>query len=270
MSVLSALQRRGLGLALGGGAARGFAHIGVLKALEEQGIPVRFVAGSSAGSVIGAAFCAGYSWREILEKARSVDWTDIASITIPRMGLMSMARFESLLDRLFDFKSFSQLAIPFAAIAVDLASERQVVFTEGSVAAAVRASCSIPGIFEPVVRDGKVLVDGGLLNDVPADVVKGMGAAFVLAVDLNGISSQGHAPRSIMDVIHTSFNILVKHGSQGGMRAADLVVRPPLDDIGYQELKRIDELVDRGDSATREALTPLGRRRLFPRRKTRT
>jgi NTE family protein len=254
MSSLSDLRRGGVGLALGGGAARGLAHIGVLKALDQEGIPVRFVAGTSAGSVIGAALCAGFSWSEIREKARSLEWSDIASFIIPRMGLMSMEKFERFLDAMLGSKSFDELAIPLSVVTVDLVSGEEVVINDGPVSAAVRASCSIPGIFEPAARGGKLLVDGGLRNNVPADVVRKMGAGVVIAVSLSAGLGMPHSPRNILDVIHYSFTILVRHAVQEGLEEADIVINPRLDDIGYQEIRRIDDLVERGETAAAAAL----------------
>jgi NTE family protein len=270
MSVISALRKKGVGLALGGGAARGFAHIGVLKVLQEEGIPITAVAGTSAGSVIGAALCAGFSWSEILEKARAFDWSELASLKFPRMGMMSLTRLERVLDRILGGKSFDQLSIPFAAIAVDLVSGSELVIREGSVAAAVQASCSIPGIFEPTIRDGRILVDGGLRNDVPADVARAMGARFVIGVNLNSAAGHSQAPRNILDVIHYSFDILLKHSSQGGLADADLVIRPSLGDIGYRELKKIDDLVARGENAARAAVQRLKELRRLQRAKSKT
>ncbi len=255
MSLASDLKKKGVALALGGGAARGLAHIGVLKVLAEEGIPVCGVAGTSAGAVIGAAVCAGHSWETILEKARAIDWPDIVTLSLPRKGFLSLAKLEHFVDRFLGSKSFDELYIPFAAVAVDLISGDVVVLNSGSVAAAVRASCSIPGIFEPVARGGKVLADGGLRNDVPADVAAEMGPGTVIAVNLNSDTAHSHAPRNILDVIHYSFDILTKHGAHETLAAADIVICPRLDDVGYQELKKVDELVARGESATRAALS---------------
>jgi NTE family protein len=265
MSLISTLRRKGVGLALGGGAARGFAHLGVLKVLQEEGIPVTSVAGTSAGSVIGAAFCAGLSWDRILEQARAFDWNALASLKFPRMGIMSLARLERALDRILGGVRFDDLPIPFAAIAVDLVTGEELVIREGSVASAVRASCSIPGIFEPMIRDGKMLVDGGLRNDVPADVARAMGSRFVIGVNLNSSAGHPRAPKGILDVIHYSFDILLRHSSQGGLADADLLISPVTEDIGYRELSKIDELVSRGEAASRSAFAALKEKRWLQR-----
>jgi NTE family protein len=185
MSMLRSTTSKRLGLALGSGAALGLAHIGVLKALSEEGIAIDCVAGSSAGSFVGAVFCAGRSWREIRDRARSIDWSNFASFTVPRRGAMRLDRMEKFLEEDLGIGLFSDLAIPFAAVATDLQSGQAVIFDSGPVAHAVRASCSVPGVFEPVYESGKVLVDGALVNDVPADVARRLGAEIVVAVNLN-------------------------------------------------------------------------------------
>jgi NTE family protein len=253
----TAAQRPLIGLALGGGAARGAAHIGVLKVLAEEGIPIDRVAGTSVGSVVGAAFCAGLSWKDILSRARRIDWPDVASLTLPRMGFLRMERFEGLIRDTIGVEDFRDLSIPFSTIAVDLATGREVIFASGPIARAVRASCSVPGVFEPVLEGEGVLVDGGLLNEVPADVVRRMGADVVLAVSLTADRRHDAPPRNVLDIIYYSFDILLAARTQESLKAADLVVAPQLAGFAYRDLKRIDELVDRGERAMRGALGKL-------------
>jgi NTE family protein len=250
----TAAQRPLIGLALGGGAARGAAHIGVLKVLAEEGIAVDRVAGTSVGSVVGAAFCAGLSWKDILERARRIDWPDVASLTLPRMGFLRMDRFEGLIRGTIGVEDFRDLSIPLSTVAVDLATGREVIFASGPIARAVRASCSVPGVFEPVLEGEGVLVDGGLLNEVPADVVRRMGADVVLAVSLTADRRHEAPPRNVLDIIYYSFDILLAARTQESLKAADLVVAPQLAGFAYRDLKRIDELVERGERAMRGAL----------------
>lgn len=150
-----------VGLALSGGAARGLAHIGVIKAIENEGIPISFVAGTSVGSLIGALFAAGVGWQEMAELARKLKWRDLVSVSLSGLGLARTDKLQKIIDRLLGGKRFEDLAIPFAAVAVDIASGEKVILKTGSVAEAVQASCSIPGIFEPVPLNGHLLVDGG-------------------------------------------------------------------------------------------------------------
>lgn len=243
-----------VGLALGGGAARGVAHIGVLKVLAEEGIPIDRVAGTSVGSVVGAAICAGLSWQAILDRARRIDWPDIASITLPRKGFLRMDRFEGLIRDTIGVEDFRDLVIPLSTVAVDLTTGRQVVFNQGPIARAVRASCSVPGVFEPVQEGEGVLVDGGLLNEVPADIVRAMGADVVLAVSLTADRRHDAPPRNVLDIIYYSFDLLLAARTQESLKAADIVVAPDLAGFAYRDLHRIDELARRGETAMRAAV----------------
>jgi NTE family protein len=254
MSPIDVLRERGVSLALGGGAARGIAHIGVLRVLGEEGIPIRAVAGTSAGSIVGAALAAGRDWRWMVDRVREISWPDLVSLSIPRMGLLRTDRLERFLDRALGSKRIEELEIPFAAVAVDLVAGELVVLREGPVAAAVRASCSVPGIFKPVRIGAKVLVDGGLLDGVPADVARTLAGPPVLAVNLNGDSWHEEPPRSVFDVLYYSLDIMARSSQHRGLQSADVVVSPDLRGLSYQDLRRWGELVARGERAARDAL----------------
>jgi NTE family protein len=246
-----------LGLALGGGAALGLSHIGVLKVLAEEGVRVSAVAGTSAGSVVGAAFAAGLGWQEIRDKARRLEWAHLASIVVPRRGLLRLDRMERFIEQDLGVGSFADLGIPFAAVATDITTGEEVVFTTGPLGRALRASCSVPGLFEPVEVDGRVLVDGGLVNDVPADIARRLGAEVVLAVNLNARRSHGAPPRSIADMVYYSFDILLAGCAQRFLAAADFVVCPDLQGFHYRNLGKIDELMARGEQAARAVMPAL-------------
>jgi NTE family protein len=251
---------RRLGLALGGGGARGLAHIGVLKVLEEEGLAAEFVAGTSVGSLIGALYCCGYGWRQLHELARTTDWSDLVTFTVPRLGLVNARKLEHLVDRLAGGRTLEQLPIPFRAVAVDITAGEEVVLAQGSVSQAVRASASIPGIFEPVRWEGRLLVDGGLLNNVPSDVVRDMGADVVLAVNLSGERVKSRPPDNILDVLLYSLEVLIYGQGQRGTAAADVPVVPDLAGFSYRNLGRLKEMVERGELAMRAALPALRRR----------
>ena len=251
----SASQR--LGLALGGGAALGLAHLGVLKVLAEEGIDVSCVAGTSAGSVVGAAFCAGMTWQEIRDRARTLDWSHLASFVVPRRGILRLDKMERFIEEDLGVRLFSDLAIPFAAVATDIVSGREVVFDSGPLALALRASCSVPGVFEPVVDAGRTLVDGGLVNDVPADVARRLGGQVVLAVNLNARRSHATAPRGILDMVYYSFDILLAGCAQQYLASADFVVCPDVQGFHYRDLRRIEELMLRGEEAVRAIIPEL-------------
>ncbi len=254
MTTIELMRSTGVALALGGGAARGIAHIGVLKVLAEEGIAVRAVAGTSVGSVVGAALAAGRDWRWMLEQARRLRWSQLVQPVVPRMGMLATERLERYLERTIGALCFEDLPLPFAVVAVDISAGEEVVLRSGPLAPALRASCSVPGIFAPVTLEGRLLVDGGLLNDVPADVARTLAVGPVLAVKLNGGSRAPVRPRSILDVITASFAIVALHGIQRGLAAADVVVSPALGHASYRDLRKVDELVAAGERAAREAL----------------
>jgi NTE family protein len=249
-----------LGLALGGGGARGLAHIGVLKVLEEEGLVADFVAGTSVGSLIGALYCCGYGWRELQELASTTDWSDLVTFTVPRLGLVNARKLERLVDRLVGGRTVEQLPIPFRAVAVDITAGEEVVLDRGPVSQAVRASASIPGIFEPTPWEGRLLVDGGLLDNVPSAVAREMGAQVVLAVNLSGERVKSRPPENILDVVIYSLEVLIHGQSLKGTAAADVRVVPDLEGFSYRNLGRWKEMMERGELAMRTALPALRRR----------
>lgn len=173
-----------IGLALGGGSARGLTHIGILKVLHKYQIYPDFIAGTSIGSVIGAVYAAGHSPEEMEEIAKTTDWRNIFDFTIPKFGLIGGYLIEKKLKKLTSNKSFHDLKIPFRVVAVDIDAQEEVIFSQGNVARAVHASLAIPGFFTPVKIGRKRYLDGGLINPTPFNVVKKMGADVILAVDL--------------------------------------------------------------------------------------
>ena len=246
------MKRRRVGLALGGGGARGLAHIGVLQCLEEAGVPIDCVTGTSVGSLIGALLVCGYDGKELERRARDVDWSDLVGVTWPKRGLVQAEKLERVLSELTDGKSFSDLDTPFAAVAADITTGTAVLFSQGSIAAAVRASCSVPVVFEPVEIDGRLLVDGALVNEVPGDIARDLGAEVVIGVDLNVDRTKNKRPDHLVDVLFCSFNILIAGMSQKGKAAADVAIEPDLEGFRYADLSRIDEAIERGYAATHE------------------
>ena len=174
-----------LGLALSGGAARGLAHVGVLQALDEAGIPVACIAGTSAGSLAGAVYAAGIRGQQLADLALTVRWRNVTHPAWSPLGFFSFAPLQSYLVQLLGDLTFAQLAIPYAAVAADLHTGQAVVLKEGSVALAVRASCTVPMLVTPVKIGGRSLVDGGIANNLPISLVRDLGADVVVAVNLH-------------------------------------------------------------------------------------
>jgi NTE family protein len=244
-----------IGLALGGGFARGIAHIGVLKVLEEENIPVRFIAGTSVGALIGAAYCSGVSPEELEQVAARVRFRDLARWTLSRYGFASNLRMLSFLNKLLKVKTFEELCIPLAVTATDFASGEGVVFRSGPLAGPVRASCAYPGVFLPVTVDGRLLVDGMLAHSLPTKPVREMGADRVIAVGLrSNWANGGEGPKHIFDVIGQCFAIAQNISSAQSRQCADLVIEPDVTGYRYDDFEHSSELVLLGETATRAAL----------------
>lgn len=243
-----------VGVALGGGFARGIAHIGVLKVLEEEGIPVRLVTGTSVGALIGACYCSGLSAEEMDEVARSVRFTTFARWTLSRYGFASNDRMVTFLKRTLKVRSFEELRIPLGVTATDFNTGKGVVFHSGTIIDPVRASCAYPGMFLPVNIRGRWLVDGMLSYPVPTRPVREMGADRVLAVHLKGQWAKNGAPRHLFDVIGQSFAIAQDRMSDLWRGSADVVIEPDVASFAYDDFKRAADLVRVGEEAMRKAL----------------
>lgn len=228
----------------------------MIKVLEKEGIPIDLLAGSSMGAVIGSFYCAGTELslveRLAIHAQRSLwmDWT------FPHMGLVSGDKLEQLVLLLTRRKTFDQLHIPFAAVATDLCSGEKVVMREGLVARAVRASAAIPGVFRPLEVDGRTLVDGSVIERVPAPTLRSMGADIVIAVDV-GIYLNGQKPQHILDVITQSLDVMQRDLCRYTLDEADVVIRPQLQEIAPGHFHRAAEAIQAGEVAARAMLPQL-------------
>lgn len=243
-----------IGVALGGGFARGIAHIGVLKVLEEEGIPVRMIAGTSVGAIMGAAYCSGLTIAELEEIAHKVRFTTFARWTISRFGFASNDRMVAFLKQHLKVHNFEDLRIPLGVTATDFNTGKGRVFTSGPIIDPVRASCAYPGMFLPVEIHGSWLVDGMLSYPVPTVPLREMGAERVLGVQLKGQWSKTNAPRHYFDVIGQSFAIAQEMMSSMWRSAADVVIEPDVAGFDYDDFKRADQLIRVGEQAMRRAL----------------
>lgn len=243
-----------IGLALGGGFARGMAHIGVLKVLEEENIPIAVVTGTSVGALIGAAYCSGLSIAELETLSRSCRFTTFARWTVSRYGFASNDRMVSFLSKTLKSKTFEDLRIPLGVTATDFNSGGGALFRSGPLIDPIRASCAYPGMFLPVNIDGRWLVDGMLSHPVPTRPLREMGAHRVLAVHLKGQWSKDGTPRHLFDVIGQSFAIAQDQMSHLWRGAADLVVEPDVSGFAYDDFKRSADLIRAGEQAMRQAL----------------
>lgn len=240
-----------IGLALAGGSVRGIAHVGVLSVLAEAEVPIDYVAGSSAGALVGALFCAGLSPAEMTSIARRIGWRDLARPVWPRNSLVSLQPLEELLVALLGDLTFSDLERPFAAVTVDVHTGEEVVLSEGRVARAVHASCAVPGIARPCRIGGRILGDGGIINNLPASVPLSMGARFVIGVDV--VQPSFDRRWGPLGPGLAALELLVGHAG-GGEDATDCLIRPELKGMSYVRFSQSERLIRLGAEAAREAL----------------
>ena len=255
------MNRPTVALALSGGAARGMAHVGVLRALTENNIPIDFIAGTSAGALVGGAFAAGMTLDEIQELGRKMRWRNVGWATISRLGVQSNYRLEKFLRDRMPITRFEDLRLPFAAVATDLKSGAAVVLRDrGDVPFAIRASCAIPGIYVPVMDEqGRQLVDGGLVAVVPVTVARSFGADIVIAVDVNssGATFLGAilgSTGSLIGVVLQSLMVVQKTASHYQLSLADFVINPKVGHIRWDQMRRSEELIAAGYEAGLEAM----------------
>ena len=244
----------GVGLALGGGFARGYAHLGVLRVLEEHQIPVSCLSGSSIGSILAAAYASGTPLSNIIARCREIRFRDFARWRVSRFGLASNERLGALVHRFFDSRQFEDLAIPTAIVATDLGTGDPVVFTHGSLAEAIRASCAYPGIFEPVQIGTRHLADGGLVAPVPTRAARQLGAQIVVGVSVGLHDGERGAPQNIFQVVSRAVSAAQKNQLEAWERHADLVLRPSLQGLAWNDFERIDESIEAGATAALSAL----------------
>ena len=279
-----------LGLALGGGAARGIAHIGIFEWLEEHRIPVDIIAGTSAGGLVGGAYAAGMTPAEMRELMRSTDWDLVFLSDSPfkyktfrrkedarafpgqidfglkggfkfPSGLNAGQQVELLFDRIagpyYDLRSFDDLPTPYRAVATDLRKAERVVFDRGELSQAMRATMAIPGVFTPVVDGDRVLVDGGILDNVPADVVREAGADVVIAVSVGSSTDRPPPPASMFDVLSQTIDAFMIAGVNTSLKSADLVITPDLKGFFGLDWRKSEAIADRGYQAAEEKAADL-------------
>lgn len=242
-----------IALVLGAGASKGFAHIGVLKVLESNKIPIHMIVGSSAGSFVGALYAYGFSAFEIQKLSFAIERNDIVDLSIPDRGFIKGEKLEGYVNTLLRNTPIEKLRIPFYAVATDIESGREVAFGSGNTGTAVRASCSIPGIFIPTVISGRMYVDGGVVSPVPVDAAKRLGADVIIAVDLSGDVGTA-APKGTIEVILQSITIMYGKLAAAQLAKADVVISPNVGTIGSSDFSRRHEAVLEGEKAALAAL----------------
>jgi len=246
-------KNRKVGLALGGGVVLGAAHVGVIRAVEEAGIKVSFLGGTSAGALVAALYAFGMPWKEMRELLCGLNWLDISKVSLSRFGVLSMSRLEELLEEHLGEAQFQEADIPLAIIATDISSGEKVVLKQGPVAKAVMASSCVPGVFTPVELDGRLLVDGGMLENVPVSALREMGAEFIIGVDLNARQNFSR-PDNIIELLINAVNLTLQNATGLQTGQADLLIEPDLSRFSVTDTSQINELVEEGYQSAREQL----------------
>jgi NTE family protein len=244
-----------IGLALGSGGAWGVAHIGVLSVFHELEIPISYLAGCSAGAFVGALYAGGIEGAALEDCGRHYGWRDSGRLRVPpTMGLASNERMAFYLKKRIGEPRFDQLRLPFFVVATNLVTGQRTIFNEGPVIPTVRASCAIPGVFEPVEINGELYCDGGLVDRVPCDLLRAAGATVVIGVDL-GRHEQTWRPHAITEVIGRAIEIVTARQNEDSVKTADLLIRPSMTGMSEFNFDRNELLLKRGRQAALEQLT---------------
>ena len=242
-----------IGVALGGGAAKGFAHIGVIKMLEANGLEPVVVAGTSAGSVVGALYASGMDSFQMQQQAFALDEAKIRDVSLFSGGVIKGQKLQDFVNELVKQRPLEKMSKPFAVVSTQLETGERAVFVRGNTGQAVRASSSIPGVFEPTLIGGRHYVDGGIVSPVPVDAARELGADFVIAVDISTVAS-GKAPGSLLGNVNQSIAIMGRKLGAQELARANIVIRPKVDDIGPASFEQRNNAILEGEKAAMTAM----------------
>ncbi|MGE0887261.1 MAG: patatin-like phospholipase family protein [Blastocatellales bacterium] len=254
-----------VGLALGGGMARGCAHVGVLREFEKHQIPIDLLVGTSVGSLIGGAYAAGLTPDQIEQLALKIRWSDLGRPTVSLLGFYNSERTEDYVRKNFPVTEFEKTRLPFGAVATDIQNGKMVIFTEGSLPLAIRASCAMPVFYTPVMVNGRMMVDGGLVGHIPASVTRVMGADIVVAVDVNSQHLPIPPPTNLFTIMSQSLSVMGRSAVNYLYADADVIVRPQIENVRPDDLSKAAEMISAGEAAARRVIPKL-RRLLEPRK----
>jgi len=238
---------------LGAGAAKGFAHIGVLKVLEANRMPIDMIVGTSAGSFVGSLYAYGFTAFQLQKISFDIQQAELIDYTLPDNGFIKGEKLEGYVNRMLRNTPMEKLRIPFYAVATDIQTGKEMVFGTGNTGAAVRASCSIPGAFTPMVIGGRMYVDGGVVSPVAVDAAKRLGADVVIAVDVSG-DGGGAKPQGTLSTILQAIGIMYEKISAQQLQKADVVIKPNVSAISSSDFSKRHEAVLEGERATIAAL----------------
>lgn len=251
-------KRPKLGLALSGGATHGAAHIGVLQVLEREGIKPDFVAGTSAGALVGAAYCAGVELEELEKLFLSMSWPTLIKFSLIKpLALFDTQPMEEFVRKNIGDCEFKDLNMPFAAICCDIVTGERVVMDKGFVAPSVRASAAIPGLFSPVEIDGRLLVDGGVVDNLPVEHVRDMGADFTIGCDVSSPSKRGKRPENPIENLLSMFYIMQERSTSLNQDMCDCLIKPNISQYSSWGFVDSDKMIEEGRKAAEAALPQL-------------
>jgi len=243
-----------IALVLGAGSSKGFAHVGVLKILEANRVPVHLIVGTSAGSFVGGLYAYGYNAYQLQKLAFSIEKGDVADLTVPDNGFIKGEKLEEYVNNAVRNTPLERMRIPFYAVATDIQTGGETVFGKGNAGKAIRASCSIPGIFRPVRIGDRTFVDGGVVSPVAVDAARRLGADVVIAVDISSDHDGGEAPGSTVETLLQSIGIMYAQLSSLQLSRADIVIRPKVGHIGANDFSKRHEAILEGEKAAQDAL----------------
>ncbi|HEY2420009.1 MAG TPA: patatin-like phospholipase family protein [Neobacillus sp.] len=247
------MEQPKIGLALGSGGARGFAHLGVIKVLKDEGIPIHLIAGSSMGALVGSFYGAGIEIDHLYKLSTAFKRKYFLDFTVPKMGFIAGKKVKEFIKVFTHGKNIEELPLPLGIVATDLLTGEKVVFKNGPVSNAVRASISIPGIFVPEKYRGRMFIDGGVSDRIPVSVAKEMGADIVIAVDVSMVKRNAEI-NSIYDVIMQSIDIMQTEIITNRQITADIMIRPPVESYSSRAFTNIDEIIASGEEETKKQL----------------
>ena len=252
------MDRPKVGLALGSGGARGFAHIGIIKILKEENIPIDYIAGSSIGAIIACLYGAGLDINRLYTISKFFKRKYYLDYTVPKMGFIAGNKVKELIQLFTYGRKLEELDIPVCVVATDLLSGEKIVFSKGPIAPAVRASISIPGIFVPEKVNGRLLVDGGVVDRVPVTVLKEMGADIVIGVDV--ANTNGHSDvNNIFDVIMRSIEIMQMELVQSRGDITDIMIKPPVEMFNSKAFTDLDKIISIGEEEAKKHIDSIKR-----------
>lgn len=255
--VFNKKPRPRIGLALGGGAARGLAHLGVIQVLKEEKIPIDFVAGVSVGSIVAAGLAAGLSVEQLGRQAELVNWKDLGRWSLSLKGFNRNDRMATWLERVLPVRTFEELEIPLRIVATDLQTGHPVVLESGPLFPAIRASCAIPGLYVPVEWQGRLLADGYLTCNLPVQQVREMGANRVIASAIGLEVSDRIKLNNVYQILLRSFSIMSAAAQRHSMPQADVLIRPRIENFSWTDLHAAEELIQAGELAARTQVEAL-------------